>query len=54
MDTFWRIFCKTKEQDGSQGEKIEKGAFRCFSFFNETEIDIREAIKPGSWSIPRP
>jgi len=39
--TFWRIFCKTDKQDGTQGTKIEKAAFKCFSFFNEKEFDIK-------------
>lgn len=40
-DTFWRIYCKTEKQDGTQGTPFTKGQVKCFAFFNETEFDIR-------------
>lgn len=30
---FWRIYCKTDNQDGTQGKKYEKDAVDCWSFF---------------------
>lgn len=38
--TFWRIFCKTEKQDGTQGKEFTKGQIKCFLPFNEKEFDI--------------
>lgn len=39
-DTFWRIYCKTENQDGTQGTQYAKGGLRCYSFSNWSEYDI--------------
>lgn len=43
-NTFWRIYCKTALQDGTQGTKIEKGEFKAYSVSGETEFDIKAAF----------
>lgn len=40
-DTFWRLFCKTDQQDGTQGTKIAKGAMqRMTDMVNQKTADI--------------
>jgi hypothetical protein len=39
-NTFWRIYCKTAIQDGSQGQPYAKGSIRCYSFTQWTEYDL--------------
>jgi hypothetical protein len=40
-DTFWRLFCKTDLQDGTQGTKMAKGAVqRMTDMVNQTTADI--------------
>ncbi len=41
-DTFWRIWCKTDKQDGSQGVQKKKAEFKCWSIYGEKEYDIKE------------
>lgn len=43
-DTFWRIYCKTEKQDGSQGTKITKDKkIKYYSFWAKKEIDLPAA-----------
>jgi len=37
---FWRLYCKTELQDGSQGEKIDKGAMNHYSFGEKKEVAL--------------
>lgn len=40
---YWRIYCKTVQQDGSQGFLIEKGAVKCFELYKlKGEFDIEK------------
>lgn len=42
--TFWRIYCKTDKQNGTQGTKILKSKkIKYYSFYNKTEYDLPEA-----------
>jgi Putative peptidoglycan binding domain len=41
-DVFWRIWCKTEKDDGTQGVKKAKGEFKCWSIYGEKEYDIKE------------
>ncbi|MGH9558480.1 MAG: hypothetical protein ACRD30_04510 [Bryobacteraceae bacterium] len=51
----WRIYCKTADQNGSQGEKIEAGAIRYHNFYARKEtpipggyyLDLTAAIERG-------
>lgn len=51
-DMFWRIFCKTEKQDGTQGTPFKKGDKTCWLPYNESEykmpaghyIDMTETI----------
>lgn len=40
QNTFWRLYCTTEKQDGSQGTKFTKGAFKWYSFWSSKEVDI--------------
>ena len=40
--TFWRIFCKTDKQDGSQGEKISKESKKHYLFYGNKQSWIPE------------
>jgi hypothetical protein len=42
--TFWRVFCKTDKQDGSQGTKIAKDAKKYYQFYNNMEASIPEGF----------
>jgi peptidoglycan hydrolase-like protein with peptidoglycan-binding domain len=57
--TFWILYCRTEKQDGTQGEKIEKGAFKVISSFadaKETDIpeghyiNLTEMLEAGGFS----
>ncbi len=37
---FWRLYCKTVNQDGTQGQAFEKGDVKCQSFQPNTTFDI--------------
>jgi hypothetical protein len=37
---YWRIYCKTEKQDGGQGELIEKGTVKHYSFGEKKEVSI--------------
>lgn len=37
---YWRLYCKTVNQDGTQGTLYEKGALKCQSFQPSTSFDI--------------
>lgn len=37
---YWRIYCKTANQDGTQGTLYEKGAVKCQSFQPNATFDI--------------
>lgn len=40
---YWRIYCKTVKQDGSQGFLMEKGAVKCFELYKlKGEFDIEK------------
>ena len=39
-NTYWRIYCKTTNQDGTQGGQYSKGQVRCYSFTQWQEYDI--------------
>jgi hypothetical protein len=39
-NTYWRIYCKTTNQDGTQGGHYTKGQVRCYSFPTWSEYDI--------------
>jgi hypothetical protein len=39
-DVYWRSYCKTEKQDGTQGQKFTKGQVKCHAFYNNTEFDI--------------
>jgi peptidoglycan hydrolase-like protein with peptidoglycan-binding domain len=39
-DMYWILYCKTDLQDGTQGEEIKKGTFKCWSYSGEKEYDI--------------
>ena len=39
---FWRVFQKADKQDGTQGTKLAKGAFKRFDHKSNTESDIAE------------
>ncbi len=43
---YWRLYCKTVNQDGTQGKKYEKGAVSCQSFQPSASFDI-----PAGWYI---
>lgn len=38
--TFWRIYCKTDKQDGTQGKKYEKDTISCWSFYSKKEYKL--------------
>jgi hypothetical protein len=40
--TFWRIYCKTDKQDGSQGSLHRKGTVTCFAFHNWSDYKLPE------------
>jgi hypothetical protein len=43
-DTYWRIYCKTDRQDGTQGSKISKlKKIKYYSFFDKKEYQLPEA-----------
>lgn len=43
-DVYWRIYCKTDLQDGTQGKKILKTQkIKYYIFWNNTEADLPEA-----------
>lgn len=37
---YWRIYCKTEQQDGGQGELIEKGTLKHYSFGEKKEVPL--------------
>lgn len=39
-NTYWRIYCKTEKQDGTQGTEYKRGSIKCYAFFNWKEYDI--------------
>ena len=42
--TFWRIYCKTDNQKGTQGKKITKAQKKkYYSFWAKKEVDMPEA-----------
>src|SRR5688572_19815449 len=41
-ETYWRIWCKTDRQDGSQGVEIKKGTVTAYGFHNWSEYKIPE------------
>jgi hypothetical protein len=40
IGTFWRIYCKTAQQDGSQGTRYPAKQVKCFGFHNWQEYDL--------------
>ena len=40
QDTYWRIYCKTELQDGTQGVKFTKGQVKYYVFQGNKEVDI--------------
>ena len=40
--TFWRIYCTTQEQDGTQGTKFEKGKIEYWDFVEKKAVKIPE------------
>ncbi len=42
-DVYWRIYCKTDKQDGSQGTKIAAKSKKFYEFYSNTEKDMPEA-----------
>jgi hypothetical protein len=45
-NTYWRIYCKTENQNGAQGVQYSKGAIKCYSFTQWAEYDM-----PGGYYI---
>jgi len=39
-ESWWRIYCKTGDQTGAQGEKLETGAVACYHFATHQESPI--------------
>jgi hypothetical protein len=40
--TWWRVYCKTDKQDGTQGTKIDKATKKYYVFYSNTEAWIPE------------
>ncbi len=40
-DLFWRIYCRTDKQDGTQGTEKKKGDVKCWDFGSGKEYDIK-------------
>lgn len=43
---YWRIFCRTARQDGSQGRRIREGAYSCWQF-----LAVSSAPIPGGYYV---
>jgi hypothetical protein len=43
---YWRIFCRTARQDGSQGRQIRQGAYSCWQF-----LAVSSAPIPGGYYL---
>jgi hypothetical protein len=39
---YWRIYCKTQAQDGSQGTRMRRGQVKWYSFYEKKEQDLPE------------
>ena len=40
-DLYWRIWCRTDKQDGTQGVQKKKGDVKCWDFSDKKEYDIK-------------